>query len=261
MSKVKTNFIIKSDIVKIRGNTYITCNADEKYNTNTEKKDKVNLFTQFFISDDKERFNENLFCLHKNIKNHVIDRIFLLNERIYTAKEMRLKKIPSKVIQINMRKRLMFSDVFKAIRRFRIKGYLILSNLDIFFNETLKNIYLTSIKEKRIVYSQLRYEYDNPLKRLKSCSQDTWIYHSGHPVRNINSFNYYFGQPGCDTRTNYLLWEQGFKCHNHPSVINCIHVHKDKKRNYKLKHIKKKLLQVFPVYRIGDRENHEQSSP
>ena len=170
---------------------------------------------------------------------------------------MRLDKIPDKVIQINIGKRLKFGDVFKFIRRFRIKGYIIISNLDIFFNHTLKNIYFTSLKQRRIVYCQLRFELNNPTKRLKACSQDTWIYHSNFPVRYVNSFNYYFGQPGCDIRTNYLLWEQGFKCHNHPSAINCIHVHNETTRNYEFDHIREPRLQVFPVYCIGKNENQE----
>ena len=54
--------------------------ADIKY--------KINIFYQFFIHPNKERYNEILFCLLQNVNNPSVDKIYLLNERIYTINEL-----------------------------------------------------------------------------------------------------------------------------------------------------------------------------
>lgn len=227
-------------------------NIDIYLKKNNSNKDNINLITQYFQSDNKKRFKENLYCLYKNINNPYINTIYLLNEKIYTPEELKLDKIPEKVIQINIGKRLMFKDIFEFINKNNIKGYLIISNLDIFFNSTLKNIFKTSLMVKKSVYCQLRYEFfkknHKKMNMKRSCSQDTWIYHSNNKINNIKNFDYYFGQFGCDVRTNFLFAKQGFTCYNYPSLINCIHVHESMKRNYKLKPIKKYRLLLTPIY-------------
>ena len=110
--------------------------------------------------------------------------------------------------------------------------------------------------KKNTVYCQLRYEFYKDVQRVKklnrSYAQDIWIYHTNNNklLTKINEFNYYFGQPGCDTRTNFLFAKRVFICHNHPSIINCIHVHKSLKRNYKLNTVLKTHMIVTPVYII-----------
>jgi hypothetical protein len=228
-------------------------NIDKHINKKIKNKDTVNLITQYFPSNNKRRFKENLFCLHKNLKNPYIDNIYLLNEKIYTCKELGFSEMPEKIKQIDIGHRLKFKDVFEFVNNDnKIKGYIIISNLDIYFNSSLKNIYYTSMKIKKVAYCQLRNEFYLKM-RLKlnmnrSWSQDTWIYHTNNPIKHLNKFNYYFGQPGCDIKTNFLLGFQGFKCCNHPSIINCIHVHYGMSRNYKHKHVKGPHLKVKPVY-------------
>jgi hypothetical protein len=226
-------------------------------NSGIKYEDKINLITQYFPSNDERRFKENLFCLHKNLKNPYIDNIYLLNEKIYTCNELGFSEMPKKIKQINIGKRLMFKYVFKFIKKINLKGYIIISNLDIYFNNSLQNIFYTSLINNKSVYCQLRYEFYKEKRKLKnfhkSFSQDTWIYHSNNQVKNIKKFNYYFGQPGCDTRTNFLLYKQGFTCYNHPLIINCIHVHFSRKRNYKFEHIMKARLHVVPVYKLNSK--------
>ena len=57
----------------------------------------IHLFQQFFIHNDADRQKEIELCLKKNVENNFIDKIYLLNERIY--KEDELKVSSKKIIQ------------------------------------------------------------------------------------------------------------------------------------------------------------------
>jgi hypothetical protein len=200
---------------------------------------KINIFYQFFIHSDRERQKELLFCLKKNVQNPHIDKIFLLNERVYTRDE--LGQINSdKIIQININKRLQYADVFNYIDNNKINGFFCIINSDIFFDETLKNLLLTKLDEEQYMFSQLRYEYDN-IKQSSiiygpSClSQDTWIFHSKfikEIMNNNDHFKIELGKPGCDNRISYLLNIIGFKIINYPIFIKTYHYHTTKIRNY-----------------------------
>ena len=78
-----------------KGIKYINVkNVDKYFNKKIENKDTINLITQYFPSENKVRFKENLYCLHKNISNPYINKIYLLNEKIYTNEDLYLDKIP-----------------------------------------------------------------------------------------------------------------------------------------------------------------------
>ena len=59
-----------------------------------------------------------------------------------------------------------YSDAFDIIERNNLNGYIIISNSDIFFDNTLINLYKSSLSTNKNVYCQLRFEYSN--KDLKS---------------------------------------------------------------------------------------------
>ena len=44
---------------------------------------KINIFYQFFVHKNRIRNMENIECLHRNLKNPKIDKIYLLNEWYY----------------------------------------------------------------------------------------------------------------------------------------------------------------------------------
>ena len=94
--------------------------------------DNVYLFTQFFLHGDNERRNEILYCLQNNVRNKSIHRIILLNERIYSDEELGV--VSEKIIQVNIGKRLLFSDIFEYVFETKIQGYIIIANVDIFFS-------------------------------------------------------------------------------------------------------------------------------
>ena len=196
-----------------------------------EKVDNIYLFLQYYIDKVEERDNENKRCLKENINNKYITKIYLLNEKIYTKEEMGLNDEDMKKIhQVEINERLMFSHIFNYIKNNEIKGYYIISNADIYYNDTLKNVYKTSIMNKRVCYAQLRDDSNNNCKLEKNCvySQDTWILHTNNIIENISVYNIKLGIPGCDNKIIFLLNKNGnFKLYNKPLYIKCIHLHKN----------------------------------
>lgn len=198
----------------------------------------ITLIYQFFIHSDKSRKEEIKRCLKFNVLNTNISKIILLNERIYNEKELGISS--SKIEQINIGKRLRFSDVFNIVDDKKIQGYVITANADIFYNDTLRNIYSTGLHQKKMMYAQLRFEYKN--KNLLKCklfgprsdSQDAWIFHSKYNIEKKQRalFNINYGIGGCDQKVTYLLNLIGYELRNAPYLIKCFHYHTSEIRDY-----------------------------
>ena len=206
--------------------------------------DKVNIILQYFIHKNRSRFSEIRNCLRKNVLNKKINKIYLLNERIYKRKELGIES--DKIVQINIKKRLTFEKVFDLIESEKIKGYIIVCNSDMFFDQTLSNLFISGLYQNKKVFCQLRFEFKNE-KDLQKCklfgprydSQDVWIFHSKHNVpKNLRkNFKFCFGKPGCDNKLTYLWKIFGYDITNDPYFIRTYHYHSSQIRDYSNKDI------------------------
>ena len=214
----------------------------------TENVDNINIFCQFFIHSNKERQNEILKCLKLNVKNKYITKIYLLNESIYTDEELDISS--NKIVQVDIKNRLKFKDVFDYINDQNIQGYNVIINSDIFFDKTIKRLFKSDIHLNKKSYALLRYEYDeidiknSKLFGQRGDSQDTWIIHSNFSIGKKESrvFNFEFGKPGCDNKMIYLMTILGFEVLNDPEYIKSYHLHNSNIRNYS------SLDRVLPPY-------------
>ena len=78
---------------KDNGNAlYIMVSNRSKLKNYFINSDKINLVYQFFIHKNEERNKELRYCLKKNVDNQHIDKIYLLNERMYSEKELGIKR-------------------------------------------------------------------------------------------------------------------------------------------------------------------------
>lgn len=233
---------------------------------------EVHIFTQFFIHPTSSQRNKELkFCLYENYLNTYITKIHLLNEKIYSNQELyghntvaventrtientNANTNANKVVQVNIKKRLTFKDVFNYIRKNEIYGYCVFVNADIFFDTTIHNVLFTSISQKRQAFALLRYEYKGQLDLTKSQifgprvdSQDTWIVHLSKNITSTGTgppntfhvkenqekaFDFDFGVPGCDNKFAYLLNVFGCEIINDPRFIKTYHYHIETTRNY-----------------------------
>ena len=195
------------------------------------------LIYQYFVHKNIERQKEIVECLRFNVSNINISQIILLNEKIYSKKELGVES--SKILQIDIKKRMQFSDVFDCVERLKVNGYIITCNADIFFNNTLSNLYKSGIHKEKSMFAQNRFEYNNI--NLLKCklnvrvdSQDTWIFHSNF---NINKkqrkvFKLKYGVGGCDNKVLYLFKILGFDIKCDPYFIKTFHNHKSDIRSW-----------------------------
>ena len=203
----------------------------------------IHIFTQFFIHSDTSRYNEIKECLRQNVLNPNITMIHLLNERIYSNAELGITS--SKIIQTNIVNRLKYQHVFKHIRDNAIKGYYILANSDIFFDNTVCNLLKSDIHLSKKMFALLRYEYNgsnieqSPLFGPRYDSQDTWIFHSNFSIALSEEkiLNFQFGQPGCDNKFLYLMKILAYGIYNDPLFIKTYHYHTSQIRNYSQKDV------------------------
>ena len=194
--------------------------------------DSIISVSQFFIHPDTERQKEIQYCLFANCVNPNVNRIILLNERIYSTEELGLINPCSKIEQIVIAKRLTYRDVIQQVNDLNLTGYIVLHKSDIFFDETLSNILLTDCSIKPTLYAQLRWEF-NGFKDIKifgprEDSQDVWIWHSNFNdilLRNKKCFGIELGMPGCDNSLFFLFKFLGFRIVNDPLFIRCFHHH------------------------------------
>lgn len=205
---------------------------------------EIHVFTQFFIHSLTNRHKEICACLHNNIRNPFITKIHLLNERIYSNKEMYLAKTQEKIIQTDIKKRLSYQDVITYIFKNKIRGFLILCNSDIFFDSTLERLKFTNLHDpsKKTMMALLRYNVSTPGTETakifdnRSDSQDTWIFHSNTFLESTHLksdvFNFHFGLPGCDNKFLYLLRIMGYHIINDPIFLKTYHFHMTNIRNY-----------------------------
>ena len=214
---------------------------NKPYIHNKEIIDNIYLVQQFYIHRDIRRFNEILFCLRKNCNNKFIDKIYLLNEKIYTQKELGLNDEQiKKIVQVDIKKRMKYSDFFNFINHKKekdnLEGYVVLANSDIYLNETVTNLYRTNLSFKKACFMQLRLDTIRKHLKRRNDSQDTWIFHSNTipSLKFSHLFNFNLGVPGCDNKIVYQFYKLNYTIYNEPYRIETIHIHKSMIRTYKI---------------------------
>lgn len=217
----------------------ILINSNFEYFQN-KTPDKIILITQFFKSPNPKRRKEFQYAVEQNINNSYLDKIILPNEKIYSNSEsgINLEEI-DKIEQINHGKRLTFQDSFNLIKKLDAKSktsnFYLLSNLDIFFDETLRNLKKIKLDCRKYMLALVRNEF-KPGMKLKDCkttgvnwAQDTWIIHSNNlkhltPER-LKMLDFRMGVGRCDNRLAFLLKEWGLQPQSIPNVIRSYHIH------------------------------------
>lgn len=229
-----------------RYNRIIDCKVPEKrYEivsnvmtiTHNIQPNKVWLFTQFFQHKDKKRYLEIKQCLKNNCECPDIDTIVLLNEKDFSNE---WKNIPNsnKIKQVVINKRLTYSDFLKYVYdNVPNDVFTILSNADIYFDETLIELYKTNMEDK--MFGLLRWDVDTNGKAElfgpRNDSQDSWIFLSNSIKSrkwDFSKFNFQLGQAGCDNAFAAHILRQKFAICNPANTLKTYHIHNTNIRNY-----------------------------
>lgn len=185
-----------------------------------------NLFVPYYNDKTLPRQKEIDWCLCDNVKNRLIDNIFLFPERPGNT----IPKLDTYKVQIiNMDKRVSYKDVINYINSLDItkESYNIIANSDISFNETLILLYTINMNDTAIALT--RWEFDPIMGKVPELcmvpeqSQDVWIF-DGHIKNNIKC-DFYFGLRGCDGIFANALVNDGYRVINPVYSIKIFHYH------------------------------------
>ena len=262
VTKKKEYYGVKNIIRKLNKNIYFSDNHD-LYDENNKYDDKKFLFMQFFIHSDKKRYEEMKYTLQKNIENNYIDKIYLLNERIYTNEELGVES--DKIEQINILDRLTFKRAFEFMKDLE-PAYCILCNSDIFLDETIMNLEKGTLSQRPAFQCLLRYEFDinKPLSEAKLFgprhdSQDTWIVHNKFlKDKDFSKMDFPMGKGGCDNAITERFNRLNFVILNEPYKIKTYHYHYDEKRAW-MKREKVALPYLYPNPIMENRYKNEET--
>lgn len=204
------------------------------------------LIQQYFKHSLPRRAREVWTCLQKNIACKWIDKILLLNE----ADDLDLPPHAGKIICKTIGSRLTYADALRAIQTDVPVGSLaIFSNSDIWFDESLRDLWSLPMMEKRLFLALLRWEDEGQIYGPRSDSQDSWIVARDAVDFQVSDddFGFPFGKPGCDNAISCAMLRKKFVCANPAYSIRTHHMHASAIRNYDAKDILYK-----PVYLYMD---------
>jgi hypothetical protein len=193
------------------------------------------LIQQYFRPAVSRRAREIFNCLSKNIACNYVDNIILLNEEKYD-------EIPEspKITTHIIGRRLSYYDVMQAIKTHVPLGdYVIFANSDIYFNDTLENIWQIGLAERRLFLALLRWEEgtnsaQDHIFGPRSDSQDSWILARDSVDFDItyDDFGFPFGKLGCDNALALIMLRKRFLVSNPAYSIKTIHSHASNVRSY-----------------------------
>ena len=182
---------------------------------------------QYFEHNHPRRSRELYECLEKNLTNPYIDHVILITE-----KSVRLPS-SEKLQVIPFGKRVSYADTFQIAMDKVPKGHqsiLLFSNADIQFDDTLRHLWSLDFTQK-VCLALLRWE-NGVIFGPRPDSQDTWILGRDSLDLNLSSFQFPYGQPGCDNVVAVELLRQKYLMVNPAYTIQTHHHHSSSIRSY-----------------------------
>ena len=214
---------------------------------------RIVLVQQFFVSRDAARRKEIQFALLKNATNALVDKVFLLNERVYASWELgaAAAAAPSpKIEQVLLATpaRLTYADALRFAREradVLDRDFVALANADIYTDASLALLRRSRFarREPRAVLALARHELQHARRFAATQgvfprfdSQDLWIFRARDlralPEHLLALFDFPLGVPGCDNKLLYLLHLLRFRVFNTPLEIRAVHCHASLERDY-----------------------------
>ena len=184
------------------------------------------LITTYYHTSEEERSSENLECLRNNIENPLIKCIHLFLQ----SRDRPTINSNGKIIYIEHNKRPTFSELFSYANTLPAKCIKMISNSDIYFNDTIKQVYVALERWDLLSLSRWDINDEKCLQYYNNFkSQDVWIFRKTIP-EDIG--DYFIGQHGCDNRILFELKNKKISFGNPSLEIITIHLHKSNLRTY-----------------------------
>jgi hypothetical protein len=203
--------------------------------------EKLKLITVLYNETHPQRMQEYITCLEKNLQHPSIDKIIILYD---TTKDDAINALfeylKTKEVEIIFIKgRPSFASCFRLANELFPQNKVILSNADIYFNETLTQLeeydlskkFLAITRKELGVQGNLCYMRSWPARYGSSeASQDVWIFST--PVFIPKREDILLGTWHCESEIAFQAVHHGLKVINPYFSIDCIHLHLSQVRHY-----------------------------
>lgn len=189
---------------------------------------RVQLFTGFYAEEDVARRAEILECLHRNLANAAVDRVFL-------AAEVPAPVWGGKLTQLPVPSRPCFADFFAIINaRAGPHDVSVLHNSDIYFDEGVGQLPDLDLAGRCLALSRWDVGADGTASPSdRADSQDAWVFLGRvRPVGDATGASFPLGVPGCDNRIAWLLRDAGYSVSNPCREFRAYHLHRSGRRGY-----------------------------
>ncbi len=198
-----------------------------------EKPNPLWFITQYYIPDKSRRRKEIEKCLEMNVKNPLIDKVILLNEKP-------LVQSTEKIQEVILGRRLTYSAVLKWIHENVPDNVIcVFANADIWLDHTMwKDIWTAKLDNIFVALLRWDVQEDKSESKLfgpRNDSQDTWCVLSNsikNKTWNWPSLEIPFGKAGCDNAITVEMLRQKFLIVNPALSLKTHHLHNSGLRNY-----------------------------
>lgn len=198
---------------------------------------KINLITNLYIDKNAERQKELELCLKNNIENPLIDFIHAFatpKERDYYIEKFKCDKL----FVWALTERPTYNAYFWLTReaKYVVQDAInIISNTDIYFNETLQLVKEFYQKEDNAKTCLATCRWDlqpnGEIAHYDHCdSQDFWSFAGS--VQKMEGADFTCGKRGCDNSIAHIISQNGYNVINPSIDVQSIHVHNSAIRNY-----------------------------
>lgn len=206
------------------------------------------LITQTYKPQSAARAKEIDGCLQRNLENHLISGILLLNESpcaptnsptYQTTKPNQTKPNQTKLKEEIIGHRITYADVFKAIESLPENALVVFANADICLDPvSWRSLWDVNLQD--VCIALLRYDVpssgcleDATLFGPRADSQDTWVVRAADiKSRTLTQFDIPFGTMGCDNAFALEMLRQKFCVINPCHTLITWHFHSSGIRTY-----------------------------
>lgn len=225
----------------------------------------IDLYVNYYNSRQPERQEEIKKCLDANINNHFISHVYVITfEYDQYIQEISSKYKNVRVIHLYDDIRLTYGDYIRYIKDYGDDNSIsIFANIDIIFDETIKDLRLFTCDNQFICISRLEFNQNNQWQHINNPhqSQDAWCVKnsslSSFDFNLLNEIsNIRLGSPRCDMKIAALFFIYGWNVINPCKFINIKHAHSTKSsRHYSVFNSDCIGLnaEVFPIFDISEK--------
>lgn len=191
------------------------------------------LITTLYNETKEERIKEYLECVERNLAHPAIDEIHVLYDTIRDTDQgsIILEYLKGQNVTISyISGRPSFAQLFDYANQHFPHQRVIVSNADIYFNETLLLLKDFNFTNRFLALTRWDLHKDGTLHLLLNAhgkpnvhSQDSWFFQT--PLRKINCQKIKMGILRCDCQLAYQVARSGLDIYNPCYSIQCCHLH------------------------------------